>query len=102
MNIGASIKKLRGYAGISQVELSKKAKLAQGYLSNIERGMQNPSSQVIKRISKVLDIPPGLIVVMSIEDEDVKIGKKRLFKKLKPVMEEIIAEALILQYGRKN
>jgi XRE family transcriptional regulator, master regulator for biofilm formation len=55
--IGNTIYKLRKQKGLTLSELAKRANLSKSYLSNIERNLnQNPSIQVVKRISEVLEV----------------------------------------------
>ena len=41
---------------MSQEELGEYAKLNRGYISDIERGLRNPSLEVIERIAIALDM----------------------------------------------
>jgi len=44
---------------MSQEELGEKAELNRGYISDIERGVRNPSLEVIERISISLGMELG-------------------------------------------
>lgn len=60
--LGARIRELRKQRGMSQRELSRRAKVNSGYLSMIETGQRvNPSDDKIARIALVLDVDPAQI-----------------------------------------
>jgi transcriptional regulator with XRE-family HTH domain len=45
---------------MSQLDLANKAKVAQGYLSDLEAGTKkNPGLDVLKRLAKALRVPVG-------------------------------------------
>lgn len=52
------LKRLREARGLTQLELAKKAGVAQGYISALEAGEKsNPSVAVIKKLAKALGVP---------------------------------------------
>ena len=50
---------------MSQEALGERARLNRGYISDIERGLRNPSLEVIERISKALDMELGELFASS-------------------------------------
>ena len=53
--IGMALRRIREAKGVSQLELAKKAKVAQGYISALEAGeKKNPGINVLKRLAKAL------------------------------------------------
>lgn len=48
---------LREQKDMTQTQLSRSAKISQGYYSDIESGFRSPSPEVAERIAKVLSIP---------------------------------------------
>jgi transcriptional regulator with XRE-family HTH domain len=54
--LGSFIKAQRRLAELSQRELAKIADLSDAYVSQLERGMHEPTVRVLKSISKALDI----------------------------------------------
>lgn len=63
--LAENVKRLRKLKGISQEELADQAKVHRTYMSDIERGVRNPSIKVVERMgealgvtaSQLLDIP---------------------------------------------
>ena len=56
--IGKVLKRHREQKGLSQLELAKRAKVGQGYISEMEAGTKkNPGLEVLKRIAKALGVP---------------------------------------------
>lgn len=55
--LGQSIKRLRENRGMTQLELAKKARVSQPYLSQLEAaGKANPSVDLVARIAKALGV----------------------------------------------
>ena len=54
--LGARIKELRKRLGISQEELAHRANLHWTYVSDLERGMQSPTIDVINRLARGLGV----------------------------------------------
>lgn len=100
MNIGFAVKELRTYARMSQKELAKKARLTQGYISNVEHGKQQPTAKVIKRMCDALSVPVEIMWIMALELKDTKPKLRSLYKDLKPVIDSLIEELLKHTYGR--
>ena len=56
--IAAVIRELRTTKQLTQADLAKRAKIARGYLADIEAGhRRNPSLAVLKRLAKALGVP---------------------------------------------
>jgi transcriptional regulator with XRE-family HTH domain len=55
--VGAVLKRLRKGSGLSLLSLSRAAKVSVGTLSQIERGISNPSVRVLTQIRLALDVP---------------------------------------------
>lgn len=54
--IGLRIKDLRKYKGLSQEELAERAETSANYLSRMERGTENPTLDMLIKISDALKI----------------------------------------------
>ncbi|MGZ8251780.1 MAG: helix-turn-helix domain-containing protein [Methylophilaceae bacterium] len=55
--IGKVICQARKHVGISQEELAHRAEIDRTYISQIERGISNPSLFIIHKVAKALDLP---------------------------------------------
>jgi transcriptional regulator with XRE-family HTH domain len=56
--VGRVLKKLREREGLSQLELAKRAKVGQGYISELEAGQKkNPGLETLRKIAKALGVP---------------------------------------------
>ncbi len=56
--LSVAIRQAREQKGLSQAELAKRAKVAQGYISDLEAGgKKNPGIDVLKRLAKALGVP---------------------------------------------
>ena len=53
------VRALRKWRGVTQMELASAAGINQGYLSEIENGTKNATSETLAKIGKALDLPSG-------------------------------------------
>lgn len=61
--IGQRIAARRRELGLKQSQVEERAELSYKYLSNIERGISIPSTEVIMRLALVLDTTPDAFLV---------------------------------------
>jgi transcriptional regulator with XRE-family HTH domain len=59
--IGKAVKAVRTAQGLTQEDLAAKADLHPTYISDVERGVRNPSWDVIARIAEGMDLPVAMI-----------------------------------------
>ena len=57
LQLGKIVKTQRKAAGLSQEELAFQADIDRTYVSQIERGVSNPSLLIIYKVAKVLNLP---------------------------------------------
>ena len=57
--IGARIKELRTAAQVSLRALEIKSSISSGYLSELERGIRSPTSDMLVRLGHVLGVSPA-------------------------------------------
>lgn len=55
---GKNVRALRKAAAMSQEELAFRAGMKRTYLSDLERGMRNPSVRALARLAEALGVPP--------------------------------------------
>lgn len=53
--IGWNLKRLRAERGITQEDFANDSGFDRGYISGVERGVRNPSIDVLERIARALD-----------------------------------------------
>lgn len=61
--IGRRIARRRRILKLTQAEVEEKADIGYKYLSNVERGISIPSTEVIMRLAKALDTTPDEFLV---------------------------------------
>lgn len=61
------IKEIRKSKGLVLKEMAKSTGYTESYLSQIERGLKNPSLEALRRISKVLEVP---VITFLFEEKD--------------------------------
>ena len=54
MSVGEDIKRIRESRDMPQVELARRAGVTQAMISQVEKGIRNPSLQVANEIAQVL------------------------------------------------
>ena len=59
---GANVRKARKAAGISQERLALDADVARSYMSDLERGVRNPTVEVIGRLAMALNVGAAVLV----------------------------------------
>jgi transcriptional regulator with XRE-family HTH domain len=56
--IGVTLKRLREAKGLSQLQLAKRADVAQAYISEMEAGdKKNPGIETLRKLAKALGVP---------------------------------------------
>ena len=68
--IGKRIAARRKVLRLTQTQVEEKADLAYKYLSNIERGVSIPSTEVIMRLAIALETTPDEFLVGSVREHD--------------------------------
>lgn len=56
-DVGMKLKKIRHENKLTQVELAKKLKVSQSYISGIETGIEKPNNRFLLLISLVYKVP---------------------------------------------
>ncbi|HWO97417.1 MAG TPA: cupin domain-containing protein [Bacillus sp. (in: firmicutes)] len=73
INIGKKVEKYRKAKGLSSRELAKIAEITPSMLSQIERGLANPSIQTLKVLAKALDVPTFSFLLEETNTEDLVV-----------------------------
>lgn len=68
--LGANVRRYRKLAGISQEELSHRTGIKRTYISDLERGVRNPSVRALGRLAEALKIEPSRLL----ELESARLG----------------------------
>lgn len=71
-----NIRKLRRSLDLSQEELAKKAGISRVYISNLERGEQNPSINLSLRLAKALGVTAEQLFYTQSVNHDVQSKKE--------------------------
>jgi transcriptional regulator with XRE-family HTH domain len=60
--VGINVRRLREGRDLSQEELAFEAELHRTYISQVERGVRNPTVTVVAKIAKALGVTPDLLL----------------------------------------
>ena len=86
MNLGRTISDIRKQKRIKQKELALKCNLSVPALCNIEKGKCMPSYKTVEALAEGLGISYGYLLMMSLEEDDIRIEKRPLFQMMKAVL----------------
>lgn len=87
MTLGEKIRNAREDMDLSQVELAKLIPMNQSNYSKIERNMQEPNIEQLKRICQILKLDPRYLLDM-VEFEYISEEDKRLLADIKALIKE--------------
>ncbi|MGW8423910.1 helix-turn-helix domain-containing protein [Peribacillus simplex] len=77
IDIGKKVEKYRKAKGLSSRELAKLAEITPSMLSQIERGLANPSIQTLKVLAKTLNVPTFSFLLEETDTEDLIVRSSR-------------------------
>jgi transcriptional regulator with XRE-family HTH domain len=92
MNISKGLKDVRTKKNLTQLQVSKKTKISQPHLSQLEGGSKQPTKKTIEKLCKFYEVPYAVLVWMSIDEKDVKNEKRGIYKDLSPAINGLINE----------
>jgi transcriptional regulator with XRE-family HTH domain len=61
--LGRNVREHRKRRGLSQEALALEAEMKRSYLSDLERGVRNPSITAIERLAQALQVEPWRLLV---------------------------------------
>lgn len=70
LDLGSFIRSQRSLAKLSQRELAKLTKLSDPYVSQLERGLHEPSVRVLRALGKALNVPVETMLSLLGEERD--------------------------------
>jgi transcriptional regulator with XRE-family HTH domain len=77
INIGKKVEQYRKSSGLSIRELASRAEITPSMLSQIERGIANPSIQTLKVLAKVLNVPTFSFLLEEVNTEELVVRSKK-------------------------
>ncbi len=92
MKIGKALQDLRKSKKIKQYVAAQGIGITQTYLSQIEAGRKNASTEVIQKMGDYYDVPMAIILWKAIDISDVSADKQNIFEQLKPAIDGLINE----------
>lgn len=86
--VGRRIQTLRKGRGLSQEQLAEQARMSSKYLSRVETGRENPTLDILLRLSQGLHVEPYELLQFDHEEERSQQLRKRLEHLIGEVKEE--------------
>lgn len=62
ITLGNNVRRIRESKGWSQDKLSEESGLHRTYISGIERGVRNPTIEIVQEIALALDVSPSQLL----------------------------------------
>ncbi len=94
IDIGEKISHIRKQKSLSIRDLAKLADVTPSLLSQLERGLSNPSLNTIKAISKALDVPLFTFFINEVDNKELIVRKDNRKKVIFPKNNDIVFEVL--------
>lgn len=76
--LGRQIKRLRARLGLTQDALAEKVQISPKYLSNIERGKENPTLDTLLRLARSLKVEPWEVFLLDHEHFDSQALRSKI------------------------
>lgn len=89
LTIGKAIKVIREAKSKSLGTLSTEAKISVPYLSLIEGDRRNPSLEVIDRISRALDVPVDVFMLIGSSEKSSLTSSNELVSRLMSILNQM-------------
>lgn len=95
IRFGEVLVNLRKQKGIKQIELAKKLNISPTYLSRIENDAEKLSTDMLKKMAKVFELPVSAIVFKALNIENLENKEqKKYFKAAEPLIDALITYLL--------
>ena len=78
--VGKRIKIVRQRSGLTQDQLAEQVGLSPKYISGIERGVENPTMDILIRLAKMLGVEPYDLFLFGESEENEKALRKGIEK----------------------
>lgn len=78
--VGKRIKVVRQQSGLTQDQLAEQVELSPKYISGIERGVENPTMDILIRLAKALEVEPYDLFLFGESEENEKALRKGIEK----------------------
>jgi len=75
-HIGSIIRRIRNSEGLSLAEVARRTGLSQSFLSQVERGLTNPSINSLRKVAKALGCPLGIFFEETDRSEGPVVRKR--------------------------
>lgn len=90
MEIGDTIKTLRLKRDITQLDLARRLKVSQGFLSLIEKNDREPSFVLVRKIAAALKVPEQLIYLLSCESNPYQKRYSKQLSRIANALDDIL------------
>lgn len=92
MKIGTVIKELRKNKSIDQKTLAEAVGISTISISKIENDLTFPHKDTLSKIADYFNVPTTYILLMALDDSEIKEDKKSLFNSLKDNIKNYVFE----------
>ena len=92
MDIGSAVKRCRTLKQLTQAELAKRANISVSHLCLLEQNKREPSVSSLDSISKALNMPLSVLMLIASEGDDISEISSENVNKLSDVIYELISD----------
>lgn len=100
-NAGKAIGKIMTLKKVTAPVLSKKSGMKISDVNDITTGKKLPTKEELKSMYKALDVPKEVVLLYSIEEQDVTPKKRKIFNDLMPSIKGLV-EGMIKDDAKKS
>lgn len=90
MKLGPTISTIRQNRNLHLADVEAATGISVDDLRNIELGVRTPSKDEIAKIGSSLDVPPPILIYLSIDVTDIDPQKLAAFSELDPLMKKFL------------
>lgn len=95
MDIGSAVKRCRTLKQLTQAELAKRANISVSHLCLLEQNKREPSVTSLDAISKALNMPLSLLMLIASEGDDISELSSESVKKLSDIVYKLISDVKV-------
>jgi transcriptional regulator with XRE-family HTH domain len=92
MNIGKGIKAILKKSNMSQRDLAEKIGISETSISLLIQNKTQPRKETVELISNALGIESKILLLLSIDLDDIPKGKEELYKNIWPFVENAVID----------
>ena len=87
-----NVRNVREAKGLTVEATAREVGISKGYLSMLERGLRQPSMDMVESIAQFLGVQPLDLLVSDSEDEEKVLAHLRTYRRLSPQDQDAVSQ----------